>query len=452
MQEEKTKELETKGIGYLLWIYAMPAVVSQIIASIYNLVDRVFLGQCVSALAITGLGITMPIINIIHAFGSLVGAGASARMSIVLGKKDVRWAEKILGNSLILTFFFGILFVSTGYLFMDFILNQFGASDDTIAYARQYMKIVLPGMFFMTLTFNLTGLIRASGYPNKAMWILVVGAVLNIILDYLFIYQLNLGISGAAWATTFAMIFSAIFAAAHFLLPKSFIRLKKHAWQPKMYIFRNILMIGISPFSMNIAGAAVVALLNRQLVCYGGDLAVGANVIVNSYAMLILMLMLGLCQGMQPIAGYNFGAGHSYRLKKVFMLNMKICIIVGFFGTITSLFFPEFIARLFTNDDNLVQLSAMAMPYLLVMAPLIGFTINNSQFFQSIDKPWIAIVTSLSRQVLFLIPMIYIVPKLFTIWNKDGLIGVFFSCTICDILGALLAAVLLLTQWKVFKQ
>lgn len=452
MQEEKTKELETKGIGYLLWIYAMPAVVSQVIASIYNLVDRVFLGQCVSALAITGLGITMPIINIIHAFGSLVGAGASARMSIVLGKKDVRWAEKILGNSLILTFFFGILFVSTGYLFMDFILNQFGASDDTIAYARQYMKIVLPGMFFMTLTFNLTGLIRASGYPNKAMWILVVGAVLNIILDYLFIYQLNLGISGAAWATTFSMIFSAIFAVAHFILPKSFIRFKKHSWQPKMYIFRNILMIGISPFSMNIAGAAVVALLNHQLVRYGGDLAVGANVIVNSYAMLILMLMLGLCQGMQPIAGYNFGAGHSYRLKKVFMLNMKVCIIVGFFGTISSLFFPEFIARLFTNDDNLVQLSAMAMPYLLVMAPLIGFTINNSQFFQSIDKPWIAIVTSLSRQVLFLIPMMYIVPKLFTMCNRDGLIGVFFSCTICDVLGAMLAAGLLLTQLEVFKQ
>ena len=448
---DKTKELETERIGKLLLIYALPAVISQIIASVYNLVDRMFLGQCVSALAITGLGITMPIMNVIHAFGSLVGAGAAARMSIVLGRKDERWAEKILGNTMLLTFFFGILFVSVGYGFMDSILFLFGADADTINYAREYMLIVLPGMFLTTLTFNLTGLIRASGYPFKAMWILAGGAVLNIILDAIFIYLLNWGIAGAAWATTISMAVSAIFAVAHFVQKSSFIRFHRHGWEPKGYIFRNILMIGISPFSMNIAASAVVALLNHQLIKYGGNLAVGANVVVNSYATLIIMLMLGLCQGMQPIAGYNYGAGHNRRLKEVYMLTMKICVAVGIFGTITAVCFPAFISGFFTDDQALIETSAMAMPLLLVMAPLIGFTITNSQFFQSIDKPWIAIVTSLSRQVLFLIPMMYIVPPIFESMGHDGLTGVFASCTICDVLGALLAAILLYTQRKVFR-
>ena len=449
---DKTKELETERIGKLLLIYALPAVISQIIASVYNLVDRVFLGQCVSALAITGLGITMPVMNVIHAFGSLVGAGASARMSIVLGRKDEQWAEKILGNTMLLTFFFGALFVSVGYGWMDTILYLFGADIQTISYAREYMLIVLPGMFLTTITFNLTGLIRASGYPFKAMWIQAGGAILNIILDAIFIYRLDWGIAGAAWATTISMAVSAVFAVVHFIQKSSFIRFRRHGWEPKGYIFRNILMIGISPFSMNIAASAVVALLNHQLIRYGGNLAVGANVVVNSYGTLIIMLMLGLCQGMQPIAGYNYGAGHSHRLKDVYMLTMKICVAVGIFGTVTAVCFPAFISGFFTEDQALIHTSAMAMPLLLVMAPLIGFTITNSQFFQSIDKPWIAIVTSLSRQVLFLIPMMYIVPPVFEGLGLDGLTGVFASCTICDVLGAVLAAVLLYHQRKVFSQ
>ena len=199
---DKTRELETKPIGQLLWQYALPAVITQVVASIYNIVDRVFLGQYVSALAIAGLAITMPVMNIIHAFGSLVGVGASSRMSIVLGRKDIHWAENILGNSMLLTFFFGFLFVTCGYVFMDDILNLFGASEETIAYSREYMQIVLPGMFFTTVTFNLTGLMRASGYPIKSMCIMAGGAVLNIFLDALFIMVLGWGITGAAWATS----------------------------------------------------------------------------------------------------------------------------------------------------------------------------------------------------------------------------------------------------------
>ena len=450
-QLDRTKELETKDIKKLLWAYAMPSIVSQIIASVYNICDRVFLGQCVGALAIAGLAITMPIMNIVHAFGSLVGVGSSARMSIVLGKKDVNWAEKILGNSMILTFLLGILFVTGGYVFMDRILTMFGASEETIGYAREYMDIVLPGMFMTTVTFNLTGLIRASGYPTKSMWILAGGAILNIILDALFIYGLDWGIAGAAWATTISMTCSAIVAVLHFIQPKSFIRFRRHAWRPKGYIFRNILLIGMSPFLMNVAASGVVALLNRQLIHYGGDLAVGAYGIINTFASLAVMLILGVCMGMQPIAGYNYGAGHPHRLKAIYALTMKVNVIIGMVAAVLALAIPQILLRAFTKEQELIDIAVPAMRFIVVMFALVGFTITNSNFFQSIDKPWIAIVTSLSRQVLFLLPMIYIIPPLFEDMGKMGLTGVWASMTISDVLGAALAFVLMLTQRKVFR-
>ena len=451
-QVDRTKELETKDIKKLLWAYALPSIVSQVIASVYNICDRVFLGQCVGALAIAGLAITMPIMNIVHAFGSLVGVGSSARMSIVLGKKDVNWAEKILGNSMILTFLLGILFVTGGYVFMDRILEAFGASAETIGYAREYMDIVLPGMFMTTVTFNLTGLIRASGYPTKSMWILASGAVLNIVLDALFIYALDWGIAGAAWATTLSMTCSAIAAVLHFVQPKSFIRFHRHAWKPKGYIFRNILLIGMSPFLMNVAASGVVALLNKQLIHYGGDLAVGAYGIINTFGSLAVMLILGVCMGMQPIAGYNYGAGHPQRLKSVYTLTMKVNVIIGMVAAVLALAIPHLLLRAFTKEEELIQIAVPGMRFMLVMFALVGFTITNSNFFQSIDKPWIAIVTSLSRQVLFLAPMIYVVPPLFENMGYQGLTGVWASLTISDVLGALLAFVLMLTQRKVFRR
>lgn len=447
---DNIRELETKPIGALLLQYALPAVITQVVASIYNIVDRVFLGQYVGALAIAGLAITLPIMNIIHALGSLVGVGASSRMSIVLGRKDVRWAEKILGNSMLLTFFFGFLFVTGGYLFMDRILQMFGASLDTIGFAREYMQIVLPGMFFTTMTFNLTGLIRASGYPTKSMWIMAGGAVLNIFLDALFISAFGWGIAGAAWATAISMFSTAVVAVLHFVNPKSFIRFKRHAWAPKLYIFRNVLLIGMSPFLMNFAASFVVALLNRQLIRYGGDLAVGAYGIVNTYATFLVMFILGICQGMQPIAGYNYGAGHNHRLKHVYMLTMRVSVIVGTLGAVLAMVMPRIILRAFTDSDPLLDIGVPALRYLNVMMPLIAFTITNSQFFQSIDKPWIAIVTSLSRQVLFLIPLMFIIPAVMVQHGHDGLTGVWQTCTLCDILGAALAALLLMSQRKVF--
>ncbi|MBP5611943.1 MAG: polysaccharide biosynthesis C-terminal domain-containing protein, partial [Bacteroidales bacterium] len=342
--------------------------------------------------------------------------------------------------------------------FMDRILAAFGASPDTIAYARQYMVIVLPGMFLTTIAFNLTGLIRSSGYPRRAMWILAGGAVLNIILDTIFIYALDWGIAGAAWATTISMACSAVAAILHFINPKSFIHFTRDCWSPRWYIFLNILSIGLSPFLMNVAASGVVALLNRQLIRYGnlvmpggGDLAVGACGISNTFGALLVMFILGVCQGMQPIAGYNYGAGRQERLKEVFTLTLKVNILFGTAGALIGVLFPQTLLRIFTTDADLIRIGTPAMRYLLVMWGIIAFTITNSNFFQSIDKPWIAIVTSLSRQVIFLAPMIYILPPLYERMNLHGLTGIWMSCAVSDVLGAVLAGSLLLTQRHIFR-
>lgn len=451
MQIDKTKELETKGIGALLLAYAIPSVISQIISSVYNICDRIFIGQGVGALAIAGLAITMPIMNIIHAFGALIGVGAGARMSIVLGKKDNNWAENILGNSVIFTIILSGTVMLFSYLFLDKILVLFGATEATVSYAREYMVIVLPGMFLTTMAFNLTSLMRTSGYPLKSMFTLGGGAVLNIILDALFIFGFDLGIAGAAWATTISMAVTSLLSILHFMRKDSFIRFKRHGFKPKGYIFKNIIMIGMSPFLMNVGAAGVVAILNSQLIRYGGDLAVGAYGIANSYMNLIVLLILGVCMGMQVIAGYNYGAGHPDRLKKVFSLTMLVCVSIGMLSSIFGCSMPRLISKAFTNDNTLLDILEVGLPLLSVMSPLIAFTIVNSNFFQSIDKPWIAIITSLSRQVIFLIPLMFVVPLLFENIGFKGLNGVFVACTLSDVFGAALAFVLLMTQRKVFK-
>lgn len=448
---DRTKELETKPIGHLLWMYALPAVISQIIASIYNIVDRIFIGHGVGALAIAGLAITFPLMNIIHAFGSLIGVGSAARMSIVLGKKDQEWAENILGNSLIFTFILSGFVVLFCYLFLDRILMLFGATAETVAYAREYMIYILPGMFLITVTFNLTGLIRASGYPTKAMLIMAGGAIFNIILDPIFIFALDLGIKGAAIASTISIFAMALVSILHFVQPSSFIRFKSHAWKLKGYIFKNITLIGMSPFLMNLAAAGVVAILNSQLLFYGGDYAVGTYGICNTYGNLLVLMIIGVCQGMQPIAGYNYGAGHGDRLKHVYGLTMWICVAIGLLGSIVFCVFPRTMMRVFTTDSHMIELGRTALRYSMVMFPLIGFTIVNSNFFQSIDKPWVAITTSLSRQVIFLIPMSILIPMLFIHLGLNGLNGVWISLTISDVLGAVLAAILLFTQRHVFS-
>lgn len=353
---------------------------------------------------------------------------------------------------MLLTFFLGAMFLSGGYIFMDRILSLFGATEGTITYAREYLLIVLPGMFLTTVTYNLTGLIRASGYPRKSMYILVSGAILNIILDAIFILVFRWGIAGAAWATTISMAVTAVASVAHFIHPGSFIRFRSHSWTPKLYIFKNIMLIGMSPFLMNVAASAVVAFENAQLIRYGGDLAVATIGVVNTFVSLMIMIIIGICQGMQPIAGYNYGSGHPDRLKEVFTLVMRIDVFIGFIAMTIGLSIPGLIGRLFTSDMELISMVKPCMRWLTVMMPLICMTITNSQFFMAVDKPWISIVTSLSRQVIFLLPMIYIVPAIFTHFGGDGLTGLWVSNTISDVTGAVLAVSLLLTQLRIFRE
>lgn len=450
-QEDKTKELETGDVSRLLWKYAIPSIISMIIASIYNIIDRIFIGQGVGPLAIAGLAITFPIMNVIHAMGSLIGVGSTARMSIVLGQKDQHWAEQILGNSLLYTLMLSGVACLAGYVFLDDILYVFGATSETLDYARRYMLIILPGMYFTTISLNQTGLIRSSGYPTRSMLILVLGAVVNIVLDALFIFVFDWGIEGAAWATTIAMALSAILSLLHFCDSKSFIRFRSHGWKLSFKIFRNIILIGMSPFLMNLAGAGVVAIENTQLIRYGGDLAVGAFGIVNSVLNLLCLFIVGLCQGMQPISGYNYGAGHHDRLKRVFLLTVRIGVITGIIGFVAGMAFPRQIAMAFTNDAELLELSTYALRVLTVMFPVVAYTIVNSIFFQSIDKPYIAIITSMSRQVIFLIPALYLIPQLFVNVGYTGLQGVFWTTPLSDLLGGILAFVLLMSQRKVFR-
>jgi Na+-driven multidrug efflux pump len=277
------------------------------------------------------------------------------------------------------------------------------------------------------------------------------GAILNMILDPIFIFALDMGIKGAAIASTISIFCMAVVSILHFVQPSSFIRFKAHAWKPKGYIFKNITMIGMSPFLMNLAAAGVVAILNSQLLRYGGDYAVGAYGICNTYGNFLVLVIIGVCQGMQPIAGYNYGAGHGHRLKHVYGLTMWICVAIGFVGSVISCLIPGTMMRAFTTDPHLIELGRVALRYSMVMFPLIGFTIVNSNFFQAIDKPWVAIVTSLSRQVIFLVPMSLLIPLLYVDFGWNGLNGVWISLTISDVLGAVLAAILLFTQRQVFS-
>ncbi len=446
--EEKTRELGVEKIGKLLWKYSIPSIISMIVVAVYNIVDRIFIGHGVGPLAIAGLALTFPIMNIMQAFGTLIGVGGSARLSIVLGKKDIRWAEEILGNSLILTLLFSGGVCVLVYLLMDPILYAFGGTEQTINYARDYLMIVLPGCVFTSLTFNLSGLMRSSGYPNKSMYVNVLGAICNIILDPIFIFVLDMGIKGAALATLISMIISASWAVQHFIKKNSFIRFHRHGFILRGYIFRNITLIGVSPFLMNVAASGVVLILNWQLMRYGGDYAVGAYGIINSFASFLVLFILGFCQGMQPIVGYNYGAGYMKRMKHAFFLTIQCATAVAIVGFISALFAPELIVKAFTGDSQLIQMSARGLRFILLLFPLVGFIMVNSNFFQSIDKPWVAILVSLSRQVLFLIPLTFLMPYWFEQKNWSGLDGVWIAAPIADILSFLLALFLLLQQRK----
>lgn len=445
MRPTREIQLETKKISKLVWDYALPAIVGTMVNATYNIVDRIFIGQGVGALAISGLAVTFPVMNLTAAFGMLVGAGASSRISINLGKKDPERAEKILGNSFLLTIVLNLVFMTLLMIFLKPILMTFGASEETFPYARDYLQVILPGNIFMTMTFSFNSMMRASGYPKKAMYTMLIGAGLNIILDPIFIFVFDLGIAGVGWATVVSMFIGMLFVMHHFTRESTPLRLRKKNIRFQKDILIAIVSIGLSPFLMQVTASAVAVLMNTSLKSYGGDLAIGAFGILNSLLMLIVMFVIGLNQGLQPIIGYNFGAEIYDRVKAAFYYGIRIATVVTTVGFLFGMFLPRIFAKAFTSDIQLLDLAENAMRISIVAFPLVGLQIVISGYFQSIGQAAKSIAMSLSRQVFFLIPSIIFLPRFF------GLDGAWAAIAVSDALASILAIVFFYRQRKVLK-
>lgn len=446
MRPTREIELETKKISKLVWDYALPAIVGTMVNATYNIVDRVFIGQGVGALAISGLAVTFPVMNLVAALGMLVGAGASSRISINLGKRDPERAEKILGNSFLLTIVLNLIFITLLMIFLEPILMAFGASEETYPYARDYLQIILPGNIFVTMTYSFNSMMRASGYPQKAMYTMLIGAALNIILDPIFIFVFGMGIAGVAWATVISMFIGMLFVMYHFTRKTTTLRLRKKNIRFEKDILIAIVSIGLSPFFMQVAASGVAVLMNTSLKNYGGDLAIGAYGILVSLIMLITMFVIGLNQGLQPIIGYNYGAEIYDRVKVAFYYGVKIATVVTTLGFVFGVFFPRVFARAFTSDPQLLDLAENAMRISIVAFPLVGFQVVISGYFQSIGQAKKSIILSLSRQIIFLIPSIIILPRMF------GLDGVWAATPVSDFLASLLALTFFIRQRKILNQ
>lgn len=436
------KFLETQPIPRLLWKFALPAIITTLTTSLYSLIDRIFIGQGAGAMAISGLAICFPILNVLTAFGTLVGVGGSTRISIVLGMGDRDWAERILGNALVLTVLIWIALTTVCLVLLHPLLLVFGGSENTIPYAADYLNIVIPGYIFCNLSYSFCNIIRASGSPTQSMVIMLVGAGINLILDPIFIFGFGMGIKGAAVATVISMFLTSVLTMRFFLKKSSYIRFKTSTLRLKGNIVKNILSIGMSPFLMNLAASAVAVILNRQLVVHGGDLAVGAYGIINSYAILFVMFVIGLCQGMQPIVGYNYGARKIDRVKHVFYLAVKVGSVITVLGFLLMELFPEAAARVFTTDGQLIHIAKNGFRFVFLMFPFVGFQIVTSNFFQSLGKVHLSILLSLSRQVLFLIPAMFICASF---WNLNG---VWAATPVADFFSCLLAMFVLRRQFK----
>lgn len=445
MRPTRELQLETKKISKLVWDYALPAIVGTMVNATYNIVDRIFIGQGVGALAISGLAITFPVMNLTAALGMLIGAGAASRISINLGKKDPERAEQILGNSFLLTIVLNIVFMTLLIIFLEPILMAFGASKETYPFARDYLQIILPGNIFVTMTYSFNNMMRASGYPKKAMYTMLIGAALNIILDPIFIFVFDMGIAGVAWATVISMFIGMLFVMYHFTRKDTSLRLRKKNMRFQKDIIIAIVSIGLSPFLMQITASAVAVLMNTSLKSYGGDLAIGAFGILNSMFMLIVMFVIGLNQGLQPIIGYNFGAKIYDRVKAAYYYGIIIATIVTSLGFLFGVFFPRVFAQTFTSDVELLDLAENAMRIAIVAFPLVGFQIVTSGYFQSIGQAKKSIAMSLSRQVFFLIPGIIFLPRFF------GLDGVWAAISVSDALASILALIFFYQQRKVLK-
>ncbi|KXA38245.1 MATE family efflux transporter [Prevotella corporis] len=444
--KKATLELGTEPVGKLLARYALPAIIAMTAASLYNIIDRVFIGQVVGPLAISGLAITFPFMNLAAAFGAAVGVGASTTISVRLGQRDYDAAENILGNTITLNLIIGIGFGLFSLIFLDPILRFFGASDDTLPYAHDFMTIILAGNVISHMYFGMNAVLRAASKPKKAMAATLFTVVMNVVLDAVFILWWHWGIKGAALATMISQLLALCWQMSIFANQKELLHLKRGIYKLRAELVQNIISIGISPFLMNACACIIVIFMNNQLVRYGGDMAVGAYGIANSIAMVFVLFSMGLNQGMQPIAGYNYGSQQFDRLMSVVKLAIISATVMMTSGWLVAMFAPYYCARMFTTDPELIRQAIDAIQVMMLMFPIIGGQMVITNFFQCIGKVKISIFLSLSRQLLFLLPLLAVLPHFYNIK------GVWASLPMSDLAAAIVAAAIMVAYMKKMKK
>jgi len=416
--KQATLELGTKPVGRLLWQYALPAMVAMTASSLYNIIDRAFIGQVVGANAIAGLGITFPLMNLSAAFGAAVGVGASTCISVKLGQKDYKTAEHLLGNTVTLNLIIGVLFMVVCLVFLDPILRFFGASDATLPYAREFMEVILAGNVITHMYFGMNAVLRAAGKPRQAMYSVLFTVGMNILLILAFVWWLRMGIRGAALATVSSQSMALCWQMWLFSDKRELLHLQRGIYRLKANLVRNIMAIGVSPFLMQTTSCVIVIFMNNQFVRYGGDMGVGAYSIANSVVMMFFMFVMGVTQGMQPIVGYNYGAEKYDRMLRCLWIAIAVATAILIAGWALAMLFPYQIARIFTTDATLIEMSARGLRWDMLVFFVVGSQAVTTNFFQCIGKVKISIFLSLSRQLFLLLPMAYVFPLL---WDLDGL-------------------------------
>lgn len=438
--------LGTENLRKLLISYSVPAIIAQMAASLYNIIDSIFIGQGVGAMAISGLAITLPLMNLAAAFGAMVGVGGSTLVSIKMGQKDQEGATRVLGNEAMLNIIIGAAVGILGLIFMNPILYLFGASDQTLPYARDFMQVLLIGNIFTHIYLGLNSMMRATGNPQKAMYITLMTVAINFMLAPTFIFVFHLGIRGAALATVLSQFVAFCVEIHHFSNAKRYIHFRRFAFRLKSTLVKGIFLIGMAPFVLNIGACLVVIVINHRMGTYGGDYAIGAYGIANKILMLFAMLVLGFNQGMQPIAGYNFGAKLYRRVTGVLKYTIMLATTVMIIAFVVCELFPEEICRAFTTDAKLIKMGALGLRITIATFPIVGFQMVTSNFFQSIGKAFLAVILSSTRQMLFLIPFLIFLPY---VW---GLNGVWMSLPFADTLAALISGITLYIQLKKFNK
>lgn len=438
--------LGTEPIGKLLMQYAIPAIIAMTASSLYNMVDSIFIGHGVGKMAISGLALTFPLMNLAAAFGSLVGVGAATLVSVKLGQRDYDTAQRVLGNVLVLNVIIGILFTVLTLIFLDPILYFFGGSEHTIGYARDYMQVILLGNVVTHIYLGLNAVLRSAGHPRKAMIATIATVLINTALDPLFIFGFGWGIRGAAIATIVAQVLALVWQFKLFSNKDELLHFHRGIFRLRRKIVFDSFAIGMSPFLMNLASCFIVILINQGLKRYGGDLAIGAFGIVNRLVFLFVMIVMGINQGMQPIAGYNFGAQQYARVTKVLKLTIYGATLVTTIGFLMGMFMPELAVSIFTSDSELIALSSEGLRLVVLFFPIVGFQMVASNFFQSIGMAGKAIFLSLTRQMLLLIPCLLILPQFY------GQTGVWVSMPVSDCIASLISAGMLWWQFRQFKK